>query len=185
MAIAKADSLPRTHHIHIFANNVLAIKMVSDPKPRQEQLLAYTFYQYMLQWLQKNLVNTLRVAWYLGHSDIPENEQADQLAKEITLLPLSLEPTITHNICHARKCLKRDWTILWRNSSPHQGSWAIANQILPSLNPTPYFLALVDRRELFERLLQCKTGHSYSGEYYRRFVPSVDPACLCGEPTQI
>jgi len=164
-AITKADSLPRTHHIHIFADNVSAIKTVLDPKPRQGQLLAYTFYQHMLQWLQKNPVNTLRVAWCPGHSDIPGNKQADQLAKEATLLPSSSEPTITHNIHHARECLKRDWTTLWRNSSPHQGSWATANWIPLSLNPTPHFLALADRRELFGQLLQCKTGHSYSGEY--------------------
>jgi len=47
-AIVKADSLHRTHHIHIFANNISAIKMVSDPKPHQGQLLAYIFYQHML-----------------------------------------------------------------------------------------------------------------------------------------
>jgi len=183
-AISKAESLPRVHHIHIFADNVSAIKTVSDPKPCQGQLLAYTFYQHMLQWLQKNPVNTLRVAWCPGHADIPGNERADQLAKEATLLPSSAEPTITHNTRHARECLKRDWTTLWRNSSPQQGSWATANRIPPSLHPTPHFLALADKRELFGRLLQCRTGHSYSGEYYRRFFPSADPACPCGEPTQ-
>ena len=35
----------------------------------------------------------------------------------------------------------------------------------------------------FGRLLQCRTGHSYSGEYYRRFVPSADPACPRRENT--
>jgi len=127
--IAKADSLHRTHYIHIFADNVSAIKTVSDPKLRQGQLLAYIFCQHMLQWLQKNPVNTLRVAWCPGHLDILGNEPADQLTKEATLLASSSEPTITHNTHHARECLKRDWTILWRNSSPQQGSWATANQI--------------------------------------------------------
>jgi len=93
--------------------------------------------------------NTLRVTWCPGYSDILGNEQADQLAKEATLLPLSLEPTITHNIRHARECLKRDWTTLWRNSSPHQDSWATVNWILPFLNPIPHFLALADRKKLF------------------------------------
>jgi len=97
----------------------------------------------------KNPVNTLRVTWCPGHLDIPGNEQADRLAKEATLLPSSSEPTITHNTCHACKCLKRDWTILWRNSSPQQGSWATANWIPPSLYLIPHFLALADRRELF------------------------------------
>ena len=138
----------------------------------------------MLQWLQKNPVNILRVAWYLGHLDILGNEQIDQLAKETTLLPLLLEPTITHNIYHACKCLKRDWTILWRNSSLQQGSWATANQILLSLHSTPHFLVLADRKELFGQLLQCRTGHSYSEKYYQRFVSSADLVCLCSKPIQ-
>ena len=183
-AITKAESLPKIHHIHIYADNAAAIKTVPDPKPHKGQLLAYTFYQHMLRWLQKNPVNTLRVAWCPSHSDIPGNERADQLAKEAILLPSSSEPTITHNIRHAHEHLKRDWTTLWRNSSPQQGSWATANRISPSLCPTPHFLGLADKRELFGRLLQCRTGHSYSGEYYHRFVPSADPACPCGEPIQ-
>jgi len=60
-AISKTEFLPRVHHIHIFADNVSTIKTISDLKPCQGQLLAYTFYQHMLQWLQKNPVNTLRV----------------------------------------------------------------------------------------------------------------------------
>ena len=67
---------------------------------------------------------------------------------------------------------------LW--SSPQQGSWAIANRIPPSLT---LHLELAGRRELFE-LLQCRTGHSYSEEYYRRFVPSADPAFPCRESIQ-
>ena len=87
----------------------------------------------------------------------------------------------THSIHHAREHLKRGWTTLSRNSS-QQGSWATANWMPPSLHSTPHFLALADRRA-FGRLLQCRTGHSYSGEYYRRFVPSADPACPWHENT--
>jgi len=138
----------------------------------------------MLQWLEKNSDNTLRIAWCPGHSDIPGNERADQLAKEVALFPSSSEPTITHSIRHAREYLKRSWNISWRNSFPQQGSWATANRIPPSFHPTPHFLELAGRRELFKQLLQYRTGHSYSGRYYRRFVPSANPTCPCGEPIQ-
>ena len=60
-AISKTEFLPRVHYIYIFADNISAIKTVLDPKLHQGQLLAYTFYQHMLQWLQKNPVNTLKV----------------------------------------------------------------------------------------------------------------------------
>jgi len=108
--------------VHVIADNVSAIKTVPDPKPRQGQLLAYNFYQHMLQWLQKNSDNTLKAAWCPGHSDIPGNEQADQLAKEATLLPSSSEPTTTHNIRHAREHLKRGWTTLWGNLSHNKAA---------------------------------------------------------------
>jgi len=40
--------LPSHDNINIFANNISTIKMISDPKLHQGQLLAYTFYQHML-----------------------------------------------------------------------------------------------------------------------------------------
>jgi hypothetical protein len=45
-------------------------------------------------------------------------------------------------------------------------------------------LALGDKREVFGRLLQCRTGHGYTGEFYSRFVPDENVDCLCGEPLQ-
>ena len=103
--------------------------------------------------------------------DVPLHKQATSLAS------LS-EPTITFNLRQAWEHLKDSWTTIWRNSSPQQGSWSIANRT------PPHFLELADKRELFGRLLQCRTGHSYMGEYSQRFVPSANPACPCGETTQ-
>ncbi|KAG1725509.1 hypothetical protein EDB19DRAFT_262509 [Suillus lakei] len=33
-------------------------------------------------------------------------------------------------------------------------------------------------------LLQCRTGHGFTGEYYVSFVPTEPISCLCGEPRQ-
>lgn len=38
----EAESLPKIHHIHIYADNISAIKTAPDPKLRQGQLLAYS-----------------------------------------------------------------------------------------------------------------------------------------------
>jgi len=44
---------------------------------------------------------------------------------------------------------------------------------------------LSDRREIFGRLVQCRTGHGYMGDYYRRFVIKEEQlGCPCGEPLQ-
>ena len=37
---------------------------------------------------------------------------------------------------------------------------------------------------MFGRLIQCRTGHGFFGEYYNRFVPSESVDCKCGEPYQ-
>ena len=43
---------------------------------------------------------------------------------------------------------------------------------------------LGDKREVFGRLTQCWTGHGYTGEFYRRFVPDESSDCPCGKPLQ-
>ena len=91
------------------------------------------------------------------------------------------EPILTYNLCQAQEHLKDSWTTIRRNTSPWQGSWSTAP---PSLQPPHHFLKLAVKGELLGCLLQCRTGHGYIGEYYRRFVPSADPACPCGEATQ-
>ena len=37
---------------------------------------------------------------------------------------------------------------------------------------------------MFGTLTQCRTGHIYTGEFYRRFVPDESSDCPCGEPLQ-
>ena len=183
-AISSAEPLPEIHHIHIYADNTSAITSVIDPQPQQGQLLAHSFYQNMLQWLEKKPTNTLTIAWCPGHKDIPGNDRADQLAKQATSLASLSEPTATYNLRQAQEHLKDSWTTIWRNTSPQQGSWSTANQTPSSLHPPPHFLELADKRELFGRPLQCRIGHGYIGEYYQRFVPSANPACPCGKATQ-
>ncbi|TDL23410.1 hypothetical protein BD410DRAFT_787235 [Rickenella mellea] len=72
---------------------------------------------------------------------------------------------------------------MWR-SAPKTGRFAAANRIRPSLKTTPHFQNLEMKREVFGRLVQCRTGHSYTGEYYSKFVPSENVDCPCGEPYQ-
>ncbi|OSX60554.1 hypothetical protein POSPLADRAFT_1092306, partial [Postia placenta MAD-698-R-SB12] len=34
----------------------------------------------------------------------------------------------------------------------------------------------------FRRVLQCRTGHCFKGEYYRHFIPNEPDDCPCGNP---
>lgn len=53
-----------------------------------------------------------------------------------------------------------------------------------SLKSTRHLLDLSGKREIVGRVLQCRTGHGYMGEYYSQFVPSQNVDCHCGETFQ-
>jgi hypothetical protein len=40
------------------------------------------------------------------------------------------------------------------------------------------------KREVYGRLVQCRTGHAFIGEYYAKFVPMERIGCRCGECLQ-
>ncbi|KZW00227.1 hypothetical protein EXIGLDRAFT_797787 [Exidia glandulosa HHB12029] len=53
----------------------------------------------------------------------------------------------------------------------------------PSTRPTPQLRTL--DKSTFSRLLQCRTGHAFTGEYYRAInKPERGLACTCGVPLQ-
>jgi hypothetical protein len=94
----------------------------------------------------------------------------------------SREPTSRkHALRRTKEKLKRDWVKEW-HSRPLGGSFDPANRFPPSLSPTERFRQTP--REVFGRLIQCRTGHGYIGEYYSRFVPAEDVDCPCGETFQ-
>src|SRR5260221_13638070 len=37
---------------------------------------------------------------------------------------------------------------------------------------------------MFSRLIQCRTGHAHTGEYYKRFVPTQPTECQCRAAVQ-
>ena len=54
----------------------------------------------------------------------------------------------------------------------------MADRFPPSFKPPQHFLNLP--RKTYGLVTQCRTGHGFFGEYYRRFVPSEDAECWCG-----
>ncbi|KAJ6613598.1 hypothetical protein B0H10DRAFT_1630755, partial [Mycena sp. CBHHK59/15] len=52
----------------------------------------------------------------------------------------------------------------------------------PAWKPKPHFTNT--KREVYGRLVQCRTGHAFIGEYYAKFVPLERIACQCGERYQ-
>ena len=75
------------------------------------------------------------------------------------------------------------WKWIWRNQ-PQNKQYGLANCIPPYLQPTPYFKALCNQREIFGCLMQYRTDHSYFRDYYWSAVPSESISCPCGEEIQ-
>jgi hypothetical protein len=148
--------------------------------------LAHTFTADINRFLNSNPTHTVSLIWTASHSNIPGNERADELAKNGGNLASSAPPyasSFANMKRRAKEKMLNDWTKIWK-STPRHGHFAISNRFPPSLKPTKRLTHLENKGEIFGRVIQCRTGHGYLGEYYNRFVPSKDIDCPCGEHIQ-
>jgi hypothetical protein len=126
------------------------------------------------------------VSWCPSHCDITGNDRADELAKDATKLGRQIPYSVSYSNAkrRAKRAILKTWQQEWE-SAPKEGHFAIANRMKPSLKPTKHFLNLKNNREIFGRVVQCRTGHAYTGEFRHIFLPhSADTtACPCDDET--
>jgi len=94
-SISFAYKHPKVYHIRLYADNISAISIAANPKPRQGQLMAYIFYQKALKWLDSSPHHHLSISWSLGHTKIRGNEKANRLVKEAAKLQSQFNTTTT------------------------------------------------------------------------------------------
>jgi ribonuclease HI len=193
-ALAKAASIasniitdsPNIDKLNFFSDSAAAVRAIVDPKPGSAQYFTLSFHNHIRPLLETHPNLTVTVSWCPSHCDIPGNERADTLAKEATTLGCQIPFSTTRSNAKRRSkgSINKTWQRDWRNS-PKTGRFAIANRIEPSLNPTKHFQHLKSKREVFGRVLQCRTGHAYTGEFRQTFIPlSPDPtSCPCDNET--
>ena len=185
MGFIRAFSYARNHqeikHIHLFADNKSAIQTIDNPQPRPGQLRCYLLLKKIHEFLDQQFDHRVSISWIPGHRDIKGNEKADELAKKAVGLASQESPTLSNARRRSKEKLLYRWIQDWRNT-PTTGRFAPANRIPPSLKPTKWFIST--KREIFGRLVQCRTGHGYIGDYYRRFIQNQPTTCPCGEPFQ-
>ncbi|KAI6122618.1 hypothetical protein EDD16DRAFT_1570072 [Pisolithus croceorrhizus] len=70
----------------------------------------------------------------------------------------------------------------WSNTSKINSLFSPADRLPPSLKPRKHFCE--SRQAIYGRLIQCRTGHAFTGEYYSSFVPSETVSCPCGKRLQ-
>ncbi len=170
-------------HVHFFVDNNAAVQSIFEGLPGAAQQHSLSFRSAIIHFLKNDLAHTVEVAWAPGHHDIPGNERADKMAKEAARSNSHrpMLPSRSHQLRIAKELLLQNWKTTWLRSSA-QGNFAPSNRLPPSLKPRKHFA--LTNRELYGRLIQCRTGHAFLGEYYRRFVPSEDPTCPCGATIQ-
>ena len=175
-----ARTRPEITHIHFFVDNSAAVRAIFDPKPSSSQIYAATFHHRLRGFLDNEPTHKLTIAWCPSHSDITGNERADELAKEANELTWSapIGTTRANAIRRAKERTQKDWRIRWL-TTPRTGGFAISNRLPPCTRPTKRFSGTP--REVFGRLIQCRTGHAYTGEFRRRFFPDKEVDCPCGE----
>jgi hypothetical protein len=165
------NDFPNISNIYIFADNAAAILAITDPKPGPAQFFAFKFHHTIKPLLDGDPNLTITVVWCPSHCDIRGNDRADELAKAATSLECQIPFSVTR--ANARRREKRSslplWLQDWRKAQKI-GRYGVVNHIPPSLNPTPHFLSLKNKREdlvtSFSAVQATRTLANYSNPSY-------------------
>ena len=176
---------PEIKKVVFFVDNAAAAGAIFNPKPNPGQLYAAKFHCKMSKFLDDDNTHSIEVAWCPSHCNILGNDRVDELAKEATQLAWStaIGTSRVFALRRAKATTQSAWARDWQRA-PCKGRFTIANRIPPSLNPTKHFTELQNQREVFSRLVQCSTGHAYTGEFQKQFFPEKSVDCECGENLQ-
>lgn len=130
--------------------------------------------------------NHLHISWIPGHSKINRNERADALAKEAASAPPTANTTTITSYAYerhkSRSLLLEEWTTHWHSTLKANSLFSPADRLPPSLKPRKHFCE--SKRAIYGRLIQCRTGHAFTGKYHSSFDPTETTSCSCGERIQ-
>jgi ribonuclease HI len=186
-AARKADSYTSQHqvtHLHVFANSTSALQSIFGKAQRPCQEQALTFRNHIKGFLDRNPAHTAQVDWSPGHLNIPGNEKADILANtSARTRPRHTRRTLIHAKSRTKICAREAWSCFTPHSQFSKVGFRPADGFTPQWKPHKHFKDMP--REVYGRMIQCRTGHAFLGEYYKHFnIPVDDTACPCGKPLQ-
>src|SRR5258708_2801435 len=183
--IEDAPQEDKPHKIALYADNTGAIQRIFEGSPGKAQAHSRGFRKEICEILNADDEAVVAISWCPGHHGIIGNEEADKVAKSGAKLQPERPNYKTQAYIaalHKREMLEA-WRYRWSNTpNPPRAWFQPANIIPPTLKPTERFLTT--DRKTFSRLIQCRTGHAHTGEYYKRFVPPQTIECPCGAAIQ-
>lgn len=169
-------------HLHFFADNTSAIIAIFEAKAGPSQGHSWIFREFATHFLEADQNHTVNIEWTPGHEGVTGNEIADQLAKDATDLDAGHErSTRLSTLRWVRERAMQAWRGEWKKERP-TGRFATANRLPPKAKLKKCFFKLP--REVFGRILQCCTGHCFTGEYNCSHIPSEPVDCPCGAALQ-
>lgn len=124
---------------------------------------------------------SITIEWVPGHRNIPGNNMADRLAKQGARTADGEDPVASY--AWSRNSWKHTimgrWKKRWEERERGRRSdFTAADSFPPQFSPTARLQH--HSRETFSRLVQVRTGHAFTGDYYSKFVPTEDKSCPCG-----
>lgn len=179
------NALTNTLNIHILTDNTSALRSIWKGNATSNQSQTETFRSNIFHAIDSFPNLHIHLEWCPGHKDVRGNKLADKLAKEGCKCPILATPHKSRAFVksHWKSSLQDTWRDQWTQNNTNSLSWfAPADAFPPQLKPN--FCLKAFSRELLSRTIQVRTGHAFTGEYYRRFVPSENPECPCGHHTQ-
>jgi ribonuclease HI len=126
-------------NIHFFTDNATAAKDITNTRPHGSQVLSKNFQKCIDAFLDKNPNHKVTIEWCPSHTDIKENDRADELAKQGCKLASALPFVSTYEFekRKAKDQLARR-RIEESNNTAKRGRFAMANRVQPSTEPTKH-----------------------------------------------
>jgi ribonuclease HI len=171
------------NRVKFYSDSTSSLKVIFEPSAHPAQQCSLLFRSNIIDLLDRMPNLEIDVGWSPGHTDIIGNEAADRAAKAGVKLPSLIFRTHSYAGMSSKMRAQTRWRKEWSEDKAKRligntpSAFELADVQPPRISPNDFFRSTP--RELFGRLTQTLTGHGYTGEYYRRFVPSETTWCRC------
>jgi hypothetical protein len=169
-------------HFHIYSDNqagLWRLKTTSDHPGQDCQIRAI---EAAKKTADRGASTTLH--WVPGHTDIPGNEKADQLAKAATTIPPSSQHTSFAMLgVKIRQIKNKEWheklARYTRNTNPSDNQHSYRKEFPWKISSKP-FVPQGTKREIASAFYQLKLGHGYFKSYLHKLGHVNNNRCRCG-----